>query len=58
MSQPVERQVGTDMDAIDSSVLGTFDTCCIIQLLSNILSFQYYSLHLSPYKSLSFLNLW
>jgi hypothetical protein len=56
MTEPTESHVRTEMDAMDSIVLSTFDTWCTIQLLWYTLCSLHFPLQLPAYEPLSWLD--
>ena len=56
MIELAESRVRTEMDAMDSILLSTFDACCTIQLLCHSLSPPHFPLQLPVYEPLSWLH--
>jgi hypothetical protein len=56
MIEPIESNVLTEKDAMDSIVLSTRDTCFTIQLLCHIVSLPYRPLQLSAYLTSSLID--
>jgi len=56
MTEPAESHVWTEMDAMDSIVLSTCDTCCTIQSLCHMLSPPDFPVQLPGYEPLSLLD--
>jgi hypothetical protein len=56
MTEPGESHVWTELDAMDSIVLSTFDACCTTQLFCYTLSTPDFTLQLPATESLSSLD--
>jgi len=56
MIEPVECRVLTEMNAMVSIVLGTYDACCTIQLLCHVLSSLHFELKILAYEPSSLLD--